>query len=152
MNATTIKPRSINPLHETRDAAKLAAITADMLANGWRGMPLLVVGGEDDQEVQAWTGSHRWQAAMDAGLEEIPVVRIDTDSLAAAAERAGYDADAYVLGLSGLAGDDRDRLAIVEELGNADAIAIMQAEDEANQPADEAGAPDETPQGVRDAR
>lgn len=127
MNATTIKTRNVNPLHETRDADKLEAITADMLANGWRGLPLLVVGSEDDVEVQAWTGSHRWQAAMDAGLETIPVVRIGTTELAAAAERAGYDADTY---LFGAAGDDRDRLAIVEELGDADAIAIMHAEDD----------------------
>lgn len=46
------------PIHEARDAAKLAALEADMRANGWTG-PALVADGE-----QLLTGAHRFAAAQ----------------------------------------------------------------------------------------
>lgn len=86
----------INPLHPVRDRAKLAHLTAAMREGGWQGRPLL---GElsvvDRSTVRLWTGSHRYAAAKAAGLDDVPVVLIDTDALAAAGFEPALDRDYY---------------------------------------------------------
>ena len=66
----------IEPLHEVRDADKLAELVASMEADGWTGTPV-VVAGLGNGVVRALTGSHRLQAAQDAGIDEVPVVSIE---------------------------------------------------------------------------
>ncbi len=69
----------IIPLHGVRDAAKLAALTEDMEENGWQGAPLVTIQYCDGY--QALTGSHRYAAACDADLYEIPVEHIPYEVL-----------------------------------------------------------------------
>ena len=65
----------INPPHEVRDCKKFDALVTSMEQDGWQGRPLLVI--RKDGEYKAITGSHRYAAACDAGLEEVPCVIID---------------------------------------------------------------------------
>ena len=73
---TTTTSTYIEPLHEVRDADKLAELVASMEADGWTGTPV-VVAGLGGGVVRALTGSHRLQAAQDAGIDEVPVVSIE---------------------------------------------------------------------------
>lgn len=68
----TITAHEIAPPHEVKDAAKFAAIVADMEKNGWTGRPILAVIDPWGQ-LQALTGSHRIAAAM-ATSTALPVV------------------------------------------------------------------------------
>lgn len=68
----------IIPLHEVRDAAKMEALTASMEANGWQGRPLLVV-ADGCGNYFGLTGSHRYAAASEAGLEMAPCVVLPAD-------------------------------------------------------------------------
>lgn len=84
----------IEPLHEAFDAPLLATITASMEANGWQGPPLvcswdLRQAGQD----RAFTGSHRWQAWLDAHgyVEAMPCVYIED-----ICEKHGIDFDALL--------------------------------------------------------
>lgn len=72
---TRLDPRVIVPLHEIRDFDKLHDLRRSMEADGWRGRPLLVM--MINAEYQALTGTHRLEAAIQAGLDEVPVVVID---------------------------------------------------------------------------
>ena len=65
-------PVSVMPPHEVRDQNKYEALVISMTSHGWRGRPLLAI-GYGDGTYQALTGSHRIQAAIDTGLESIPV-------------------------------------------------------------------------------
>lgn len=56
------------PCHAVRDKAKLEALTLSMEAIGWIGGPIVKLGD------QLLTGSHRFAAALAAGLTEIPVI------------------------------------------------------------------------------
>ena len=69
----------IRPFHEVRDAEKLAALVADMTERGWHGRPLVVIDCGD--YYQAITGSHRWAAANEVGLDEIPIAICECDNL-----------------------------------------------------------------------
>jgi ParB-like chromosome segregation protein Spo0J len=94
-------PRAIEPLHEIRDAATLAALTADMQAHGWMGRPLLVLRDGVDM---ALTGTHRLGAAIAAGLDAVPCVVIETDDYEADLARWEAIRDAH--------GDDERAVAI----------------------------------------
>lgn len=112
---------AIQPPHEVRDASKLAALVADMRANGWTGRPLLV---RAENGFEGWTGSHRIAAARlvlaqlraeDCGASfEVPVVILSAD----------LAWDDYR--------DDDERLDALRETDDEDAIELMQAEVEAN--------------------
>lgn len=56
------------PYHKPCDTTALAELTSDMSVRGWVGTPLVRF---DDKLM---TGSHRYQAALDAGMTEVPVV------------------------------------------------------------------------------
>jgi hypothetical protein len=71
---------SINPV----ERSKFETLQKSMEKSGWKGDPLLVAGK------QLLTGSHRAIAAEKAGLNEIPVVKVDVDSAQEAAKRLGY--------------------------------------------------------------
>lgn len=77
--AEMVSTSEMVPPHSARDEAKLAAIAADLDANGWTGRPLL--GVRESETVMLLTGSHRYAAARDAGLDEIPVYVLDAADL-----------------------------------------------------------------------
>ena len=84
----------IIPLHGVRDAAKLDGLVDSMRVDGWQGRALLGELDSDGYTVHLWTGSHRLAAAVKAGLDEIPVLLIDSGAMTEAghgptAERRG---------------------------------------------------------------
>lgn len=119
----------IVPLHEARDAEKLAAMTDDMALRGWTGRAILAIDTGDG--FAALTGSHRIAAAKAAGLEEIPVYAIDISE-----HVVGDDGDCEVCGadcwVAALAegSDDDDRRAALERSGDAVAVALMAEEED----------------------
>ena len=128
---TYLHPRDFAPLHEV-DLPKLRDhIAADMRQHGWRGRPLLVIDNRYTWEAahgvpcervwQAWTGSHRRAAAIQAGLDRIPIVVVDGADLV----RHGVGLDDFALAI-----EDIDRLHLLEHGGprNAKAVALMRAE------------------------
>ncbi len=73
-----VSPNYINPFNPVRSHSRLNELISSMEQYGWKGNPIITLGGE-----QAITGSHRLQAAKEAGLEKIPVVNLDADFLTA---------------------------------------------------------------------
>ncbi|MER6611576.1 ParB N-terminal domain-containing protein [Streptomyces sp. NPDC000927] len=67
------------------DETHAAEIAASMRARGWQGAPLVVL---PDYGI-SYSGTHRLSAAEDAGLEEVPAVRLHD-----LFEAAGLDLDA----------------------------------------------------------
>jgi ParB-like chromosome segregation protein Spo0J len=65
----------INPVHAPDVPDRLTRLVKTMSEFGWQGRPLLVL-EQPDGRFRAWTGSHRYQAARDAGLSEIPCMII----------------------------------------------------------------------------
>ena len=103
--------------HAAADAGKVAELVASMLADGWQGAPVLAIGE------QALTGTHRIEAAREAGID-VPTLDLydladDADALVAAVMEAtgwGYveaaaEAMALVMGRGEAErlGDDLDR-------------------------------------------
>lgn len=73
--AQIVWPVLIEPVHHVRDRAKFRLLRRRMRISGWQGRPLLV---EHRRYLRAWTGSHRLAAAIEAGLDRIPVLRIES--------------------------------------------------------------------------
>lgn len=103
----------IQPLHEPESIAKVEAIAASMRTHGWVGRPILICDG-DSEAPQAFTGSHRLAAARLAGIDP------DTYSL----EGRGTDIDTLAFQCI----DDSDRMTVIEDGGDREAITIMRAE------------------------
>ncbi|MEM7048923.1 MAG: ParB N-terminal domain-containing protein [Acidobacteriota bacterium] len=117
----TIDPQRLEALHEVHDECKVEALAESMRAEGWIGRSILVL-----DETMALSGTHRLAAAIEAGIE-VPIYRIsagawDPDT----AEEQQWAADLAD------ARDDEERLAILEQIGDAEAIEIMTAEIEAS--------------------
>jgi uncharacterized ParB-like nuclease family protein len=79
MQYKTITLDKIEPWHEVTDYEKLEWIVEDMKENGWCGRPLVVL--EIDGEYQALTGSHRYEAAKEVGLSEIPCAVVECGNM-----------------------------------------------------------------------
>jgi hypothetical protein len=137
-----IDPGTVRPAHESRDAAKLATLTAAMTATGWDGRPLLAY--EYTGKVKALTGSHRIAAACASSLTEIPVLVIADELIEADEDECGnltseaiYNARRRAGGGAITVGDVLREVtelcelpAILRDLGvDADAIALASAED-----------------------
>ena len=83
-----VNPHDIRPLHAVDRPMALEELVESMQARGWVGQPLLVI-ERTDGSLQAWTGSHRIQAARDVGLATVPcyivrewkLVEISADAL-----------------------------------------------------------------------
>ena len=71
MTATLYDPQELSPYHGVQDRDKLAALVAAMEAHGWQGAPL--VAWEGCGYLNLMTGSHRYAAAVETGIE-IPVI------------------------------------------------------------------------------
>lgn len=112
----------IVPPHEVRDVAKLAALEADMRVRGWCGRPLAAV--YDGNAYHALTGSHRYAAAVAAGVA-VPVLYLDCREHV---HDADEDEDCAVCRLLS-ADDDESRAAIAGEGEiDADIAALIAAE------------------------
>lgn len=79
MQRMTIPIEKIEPYHEAYDYEKVEWLVEDMNDGGWCDRPLVVL--EIDGEYQALTGSHRYEAAMEAGLKEIPCAVVEIGNL-----------------------------------------------------------------------
>lgn len=101
---------NIRPLHEPESASKVEAIAASMRAYGWVGRPLLVC-NEYSEAPQAFTGSHRLAAAAMAGVEP------EVYSL------EGNGTDIEMLTFQCI--DDSDRMTVIRDGGDQEAITIM---------------------------
>jgi ParB-like chromosome segregation protein Spo0J len=107
-----LHPLHVEPLHEVQSLAKVAELGADMRENGWNDRPILVV--KTTLGYQAWTGSHRIEAAREAGLRSIPCYVIPESSI----EPYGVDAAFGHV-------EDRERLEVLRKVGDAEAIRLM---------------------------
>ena len=67
----------IEPPHEVTDTEKLNLLIKSMKENGWQGRPILIY--DVGRGNEALTGSHRIQAARQAGIE-VPVYKIENAS------------------------------------------------------------------------
>lgn len=103
----------IAPLHEVLDAGRVAELVASMTADGWTGRPLIVY-SDDTMHYQALTGSHRWAAAVSAGLAEIPCVVLSDDHM----EALGEYLNAYGVVLA------EDGYVAMQQAGDADIAAL----------------------------
>lgn len=109
---TPIDPREIATLHGVRNRRLLRELTAGMKAEGWHGRPLLVV--ERANGYLAWTGSHRVNAALAAGLSNVPCYVLPESKLL----KHGVDAEwGHVM--------DYERLEILRQIGDETATLIM---------------------------
>jgi diguanylate cyclase (GGDEF)-like protein len=85
--ATNRSLADIETRHEVRNPTKATEIAESMKRVGWKGRPLLVI-KDGDREI-AWTGTHRLDAAKQAGLTDVPRVEVEASAL----RDAGYDLD-----------------------------------------------------------
>lgn len=70
MQRKTIPIEKIEQYHDAHDSEKIEWLVEDMNDGGWCGRPIVVI--EMNGVYQALTGSHRYEAAKEAGLTEIP--------------------------------------------------------------------------------
>jgi ParB-like chromosome segregation protein Spo0J len=89
-NVDLVQADKCAPLHGVRDDALRDQIAESMRRDGWDGRPLIGY-KDDDAHYQLLTGSHRWAAAIAAGLAEIPV------RLLSAAELDALPLDRYAI-------------------------------------------------------
>jgi len=115
----TEDPREVTPLHEVRDREKYKLLVAAMTEHGWQGHPVLAY--DDGNGYHAITGSHRIAAARAAGIQ-ISVYFLDAERV----ERYCIDHDLTFS--EALGADDDDRLDFIRQMGDAEALAIMEAE------------------------
>ena len=78
----SIPASDVRPVHPPSAPWKLDELTESMRTGGWQGRPLLVMRVKTDgvTEYQGMTGSHRSEAARQAGLSTIPCIVIDQDA------------------------------------------------------------------------
>lgn len=128
MHVNKISPKSLTPINET-DPVVVGKLSKSMQKRGWVGMPIIEI------DNQAFTGSHRLEAALIAGLKTVPAISVDKGEFIQAAKDAGVlDEDQGWDDLH-IASDDV-RLDIMKKLpdtpNNEAAIAIMETEVENN--------------------
>lgn len=122
----------ISTPNNIEDQAKFDELVSSMERNGWVGRPVIVewAGEEDYEGIQAWTASHRLLAAQEAGLDEVPTVRLLPETLKWFDDE-GYDKidGSYLHNFI----DDEDRLKALKQAGDHVAAAIMAKEIEQNE-------------------
>ena len=125
---TYVSVKSITPPHDVIDVEKYEKLKNKMVSSGkWGGRPLLVEGNED--QCQAWTGSHRYAAARDAGIQEIPVIFVDSEAISELAEESPedtqYTREPGRFGSWGECFDDDMKLHILKKSGQETAYSLM---------------------------
>ena len=110
MTTELIHPDDIEPLHTIEDVALYELLVESMWREGWTGRPLLVA--ECGGKLRGLTGSHRTAAAKCTGTH-VPsyVVTMTEDQLARATAEF-----------------QDTRLAVIQETGDAEAIALFERE------------------------
>jgi hypothetical protein len=115
----------IMPVHDVTDTTKLERLVNSMATEGWQGDPILVIAGGNEPH-RALTGSHRWAAANQEGIN-VPVRVLDP----------GLSVDDEIedlwFNLANAGGSDEDRLELLERLleageVDADAVDLMRRE------------------------
>jgi hypothetical protein len=109
--------KRITPPHEVRDTEKLDSLVASMKKNGWQGRPILAF--DVGNGLEALTGTHRLAAAKQAGIENVPVLKISDD--------IGNYADEYGRSIKDIS-DEEDVLEYLKNFGDKDAFELMRAE------------------------
>ena len=109
--------KRITPPHEVRDTEKLDALVASMKKNGWQGRPILAF--DVGNGLEALTGTHRLAAAKQAGIEDVPVLKISDD--------IGNYADEYGRSIRDIS-DEEDVLEYLKNFGDKDAFKLMRME------------------------
>ena len=91
-----ISPHKLNEVNKPY-SARAETIAKRMRSHGWDGRRLLVeeVNNYGHPEYYAWTGSHRIEAAKQAGLTEIPCRVMTKKEADEAFESAGYDQNGF---------------------------------------------------------
>lgn len=112
-------PKSIVPPHEVRDKNKLVNLTESMKSGGWEGRPILYY--DVGRGPEALTGSHRIAAAKKAGIDEIPVVKVQD-------EIGDYldDKGRSIIDMSHESADDISKF--LRDFGDEDAADLMMLE------------------------
>ena len=105
--------RDLKPPHGPRLVDLLSSLVEDMRELGWRGRPLLAV--EDKEGIHLLTGSHRFAAAIEVGLESVPVYLMQADE--------GPEWERLVLAV-----DNWEILNVLQSIGDEDAISLMKIE------------------------
>lgn len=87
-----IPASDVHPVHPPLAPWKMDELTELMKTGGWQGRPLLVMLVKTDgvTKYQGMTGSHRSEAARQAGLPTIPCIVIDRDAWQALLGGAPY--------------------------------------------------------------
>jgi hypothetical protein len=112
-----IQAKRITPPHEVRDNKKLDSLVASMKKNGWQGRPILAF--DVGNGLEALTGTHRLAAAKQAGIEDVPVLKISDD--------IGNYADEYGRSIKDIS-DEEDVLEYLKNFGDKDAFELMRME------------------------
>jgi hypothetical protein len=110
MTITHVKATEISPLHDVEHQDLYAQLVTSLYRNGWMGRPILAA--ELDGEICALTGSHRIAAARHNDMD-VPVYLVKLS-------RRQIDRC--------LEGFQDDRLAVIQETGDAAAIALFELE------------------------
>ena len=105
-----IKATDVSPLHEVEHMALYSELVSSLYHDGWVGRPILAT--EIDGETIALTGSHRIAAARHNDMG-VPVVMVAMTP--EQVERC-------------IEGFQDDRLVVIRETGNADAVALFELE------------------------
>ena len=101
-----INTSSIKALHDVNDLDKLQNLKESM-TNGWDGRPILVI-DLGNEGYQALTGTHRINAAIQLGFEEIPCEVINNDLFNQICEDCQWDIDTIIRDLESFALDLKD--------------------------------------------
>lgn len=142
MTKLDIAPRYLRTLHAVLQSRgeDIEELKQSIGENGWLGRRLLVeevAGPNRPTQYYAWTGCHRTEAALKAGLCTVPCLVIGSSEADNAFRSAGYDSHEYggiwrntIVGVKGPG--DRNKLAALEEVGLTEAAELMRDEIEAN--------------------
>ena len=94
MRHDDLAPAALSRVNGSFDKKLVEQLIADMKEHGWRGRPLLIeeakYPGLPFPRFHAWTGSHRIEAAREAGLETVPCLVIEPAEADTEFQAAGY--------------------------------------------------------------
>jgi hypothetical protein len=123
-----MSPWDVRTMHEATDPRKLARLVKSMSKSGWTGRPVLAMPLADG--IQALTGSHRLAAAREAQLDTVPVYVLDTSAHVTGGDgRCVLCEETCAVELLGdMYGDDYDRMGLIMQIGDEDAIRLMDTE------------------------
>ena len=93
MKKVTMEPLKIENLYPVTDTEKLDSLKIEMKENGFKNIPSIVV-IETETGFYAITGSHRWEAATQLGID-IHVELFQIDEIELIVDRDDVDLEGY---------------------------------------------------------